>query len=76
MKREVGLKTVTNNPALRMADDDVQTKFYTELPSYKIFTLLLEKLTVVPLYSWLGLEAHDQFLMVLIKLPLLFQIRI
>ena len=75
MKREVGLKTVTNNPALWMADGDVQTKFYTELPSYKIFTLL-EKFTVVPLYSWLGLEAHDQFLMVLIKLPLLFQIRI
>ena len=71
LKHEVGLKTVTSSPALRMADDDVQTKFYTGLPSYKIFALLLEKLkTVVPLYSRLGLEAHDQFLMVLMKLRL------
>ena len=71
LKHEVGLKTVMSSPALRMADDDVQTKFYTGLPSYKIFALLLDKLkTVVPLYSRLGLEANDQFLMVLMKLRL------
>ena len=71
LKHEVGLKTVMSSPALRMGDDDMQTKFYTGLPSYKIFTLLLDKLkTVIPLYSRLGLEANDQFLMVLMKLRL------
>ena len=33
LKHEVGLKTVKSSPALWMADDDVQTKFYTRLPS-------------------------------------------
>ena len=71
LKHEVGLKTVMSSPALQMADDDMQTKFSTGLPSYKIFALLLSKLkTVIPLYSHLGLEANDQFLMVLMKLRL------
>ena len=51
LKHEVGLKTVMSSPVLRMADDDMQTKFYTGLPSYKIFALLLNKLKIViPLY--------------------------
>ena len=42
LKHEVRLKTVRSSPALRMADNDVQTKFYTRLSLYKIFALLLE----------------------------------
>ena len=71
LKHEARLKTVLSSLALQMAGDDVQTKFHTGLPSYKIFALLLNKLkTVVPLYSRLGLEANNQFLMLLMKLRL------
>ena len=55
----------------RLEGDDEQTRFYTGLPSYKIFDFLLEKLKPISLtYDQYGLFAGDQLLLVMMKLRL------
>ena len=68
------LSKVTS-PAARMNADDDQTRFYTGLPSYAVFVSLLSLLsTLVPTKSTgCGLEASEQFLLVLMKLKLAVQ---
>lgn len=68
------LSKVTS-PAARMSSDDDQTRFYTGLPSYAVFVSFLSLLSgLVPTKSiGCGLEASEQFLLVLIKLKLAVQ---
>ena len=63
------------SPAARMSTDNDQTHFYTGLPSYAVFISLLSLLsTLVPTKSiGCGLEASEQFLLVLMKLKLAVQ---
>ena len=65
-------KAISNcSPFKRLEGDDEQTRFYTGLPSYKIFNFLLDKLqSISPTYNRYGLSAGDQLLLVMIKLRL------
>lgn len=57
------------SPSKRLAGDDEQTNYFTGLPSYKVFELLVNKFTQIsPTYSRYGLSAADQILLVLMKL--------
>ena len=59
------------SPFKRLEGDNEQTRFYTGLPSYKIFEFLLEKLKPIsPTYDRHGLSAGDQLLLVMMKLRL------
>ena len=54
-----------------MEGDDQQTQFYTGLPSYAVFTSLLNLLcSVMSKDANHGLHPRDQFLLVLMKLRL------
>ena len=65
-------KALSNcSPFKRLEGDDEQTRFYTGLPSYKIFDFLLETLkSMYPTYGRYGLSAGDQLLLVMMKLRL------
>lgn len=57
------------SPSQRLVGDDGQTRYYTGLPSYKVFEHLVDKFTLVsPTYTRYGLPAADQLLMVMMKL--------
>lgn len=57
------------SPSQRLAGDDGQTRYYTGLPSFKVFEHLVEKFTMIsPTYTRYGLSAADQLLMVMMKL--------
>ena len=59
------------SPSARMEGDDKQTQFYTRLPSYAVFTSLLNLLlSVMSKDANHGLHPRDQFLLVLMKLRL------
>lgn len=59
------------SPSARMEGDDQQTQFYTGLPSYAVFTSLLNLLcSVMSKDGNHGLHLRDQFLLVLMKLKL------
>ena len=59
------------SPSARMEGDDKQTQFYTGLPSYAVFTSLLNLLlSVMSKDANHGLHPRDQFLLVLMKLRL------
>ena len=48
------------SPSQRLAGDDSQTRYYTGLPSFKVFEHLLEKFTLIsPTYTCYGLSAAD-----------------
>ena len=65
-------KALSNcSPFKRLERDDEQTRFYTGLPSYKIFDFLLQKLkSISPTYDRYGLSAGDQLVLVMMKLRL------
>ena len=64
------LKVVVS-PAAKMEGDDEQTHFYTGLPSYAVFSSLLDLLlSVMSKRTSHGLSPQDQFLLVLMKLRL------
>ena len=62
---------VVISPTAKMEGDDEQTHFYTELPSYAVFSSLLDLLlSVMSKRTSHGLSPQDQFLLVLMKLRL------
>ena len=62
---------VVISPAAKMEGDDEQTHFYTGLPSYAVFSSLLDLLlSVMSKRTSHGLSPQDQFLLVLMKLRL------
>ena len=57
------------SPSQRLAGDDSQTRYYTGLPSFKVFEHLVKEFTLIsPTYTRYGLSAADQLLMVMMKL--------
>ena len=62
---------VVISPAAKMEGDDDQTHFYTGLPSYAVFSSLLDLLlSVMSKRTSHRLSPQDQFLLVLMKLKL------
>ena len=62
---------VVMSQAAKMEGDDEQTHFYTGLPSYAVFSSLLDLLlSVMSKRITHGLSPQDQFLLVLMKLRL------
>ena len=75
VKAELDAKSIKTSPSKVLENDDKQTHFYTGLPSYSVFSTLLDLLSKAIKPHYLGLSAADQFLMVLMKLRHAFSLK-
>ena len=69
VKAELDTKMISTSPSRMLENDDKRTHYFTGLPSYSVFTTLLELLSkATKPYAHFGLSPADQLLMVLTKL--------
>ena len=66
VKAELHAKIFKTSPSKVLENDDKQTHFYTDLPSYSVFRTLLDLLSKA---------GADQFLMVMMKLRYAFTLK-